>query len=184
MKPDSVEWWYDQAKIARDLIRDDNTPDRCCLFALATGRCKLLGKSLKWPFPIKKAVAASESLITIMADYKSRLADVGWLAKIMPEKLKDVTPGLLNRRIDILGVQVMLDIAFDEMDVRHEEIVNETTDTVVNALLDVDAVLEKVFPVLKSLGDADKLLDFHRSRIISQYHDQWWLSGTIKGKSK
>jgi len=181
MTPDSLEWWQDQATTMREQFRDDPSPDMCCLYALTVGRCRLLGKNLKWPFPLKRALSAADSFITMISDYRSRLMDLPWLTNIWPEKIPEITPALLNRRIDVLGVQVMLDAAFSEVEVRYEEIVNEATDNVVNALLELDIVLEKTLPAMRKHGKADSVLNYHRSRIVKDFHDQWWLS---EGKTK
>lgn len=185
MKPDSIEWWQNQAQLAKDRLREEDTPENCCLYALAAGRCKLISKnSTKWPFTVKRAVQAATGLIEIINDFKSRLGDISWLLKLWPEKIKDVTPIFINRRLDILGVQVMLDIAFDEIEVKYETLVNETTDNVVNALLDLDMELEKVMPALHQLGHGDKIIAYHRGKILKQFQDQWWLTDTVKDKTK
>jgi len=182
MTPDSLEWWCYQAQVARENVRKDPTPNNCCLYAMTIGRCALFGKDLgtSYSFGIKKAISAATSFLEMIKELQDRLADVRWMSKVWPEKIVEITPTFLSRRVDILGVQLVMDTAFDEADARYERKIDDLTDDIVNALIDLDSELTDVMPVMREHGNADKVLTYHKKRIDEEYHDQWWLAQKSK----
>lgn len=182
MTPDSVEWWFHQAQLARENARKDPTPELCCLYAMTLGRCSLMGKSLgdEFTLNIKRAITATESFVEMIQELQDRLKDISWMAKIWPEAIVQVTPSLIGRRVDIFGVQVIIDDTFDAASERYEKTIDKLSDDIVNALLDMDTEFNVALPFLRQHGNADKVLTYHRKRIKPEFHDQWWLAGQKK----
>ena len=187
MTPDSAEWWWSQAQQAREEVRNDLTPENCCVYAMTLGRCVLFGKELSdsVTFSAKKALMATDVLVDMADDLKDKLEDIPWLVKIIPEDISDATVRFLNRRLDILSIQLILDCALLDVPSRYSQSAEDASDRIVNSLVDLDRLLTETLPLMRKHGNANKVLGYYRKRIVREFHDIWWLEpATRKRKSK
>jgi hypothetical protein len=178
--PDSLAWWIAKVGEARDRLKSDpDDPRNACLVALTTGRVLIMGGTPRWPLTTKRALQATGPFIELMSQLRSRALDTGWLSNLWPEKLREVVPDLISRRVDVLAIQVAFDTAFDEMSDRQEKAVSKVADEIVEGLMDLDEDLRDAMTELLRLPETVEAITYQRERILPEYADQWWLRGDV-----
>lgn len=182
MPPDSLQWWRDQAVYARTLVRENpESADASCLLAMALGRCLIMGERLNWTVSLKRALLAAESFVSLINHLTDKLRDVPWLIQLLPEEMAETTAALLSHRVDIFGVQTILDDVFDRASKKQMHAIDPQVDTIVRALVALDTQLWEVFPLLQQHGHITELIVQCRVALLSDYHDQWWLDPDSTG---